>query len=32
VSFRPLSLPDGSQRHYARRTLEDWWYDPIRRN
>ena len=26
VSVRPLSLPDGSQRWYARRTLEDWWY------
>jgi hypothetical protein len=26
VSFRPLSLPDGSQRLFARRTLEDWWY------
>src|SRR5208282_820524 len=25
-SFRPLSLPDGSQRLCARRTLEDWWY------
>jgi hypothetical protein len=24
VSFRSLSLPDGSQRHYARRTIEDW--------
>jgi transposase InsO family protein len=27
VSFRPLSLPDGSQRWCARRTIEDWWYD-----
>ena len=26
VSFRPLHLPDGTQRNYARRTLEDWWY------
>jgi putative transposase len=23
----PLSLPDGSQRVFALRTLEDWWYD-----
>lgn len=27
ASSRPLSLPDGTQRLYARRTLEDWWYD-----
>lgn len=27
VSICPLSLPDGSQRLFARRTLEDWWYD-----
>ncbi len=27
VSFRPMSLPDGSQRLCARRTIEDWWYD-----
>ena len=27
VSLRPLNLPDGSQRLFARRTLEDWWYD-----
>lgn len=26
VSFRPLNLPDGSQRLCARRTIEDWWY------
>ena len=26
VSFRPLSLPDGTQRLCARRTIEDWWY------
>lgn len=22
----PLTLPDGRQRLYARRTIEDWWY------
>lgn len=22
-----MSLPDGSQRLCARRTIEDWWYD-----
>ncbi len=27
MSLRPLSLPDGSQRLCARRTIEDWWYD-----
>ena len=27
VSLRPMTLPDGSQRLRARRTLEDWWYD-----
>jgi hypothetical protein len=27
ASFRPMSLPDGSQRLCARRTIEDWWYD-----
>ncbi len=27
VSRCPLSLPDGSQRVFALRTLEDWWYD-----
>jgi transposase len=27
VSLRPMSLPDGSQRLWARRTIEDWWYD-----
>src|ERR1043166_8106875 len=27
VSIRPLSLPDGTQRLCARRTIEDWWYD-----
>ena len=26
ASFRPMSLPDGSQRLCAPRTLEDWWY------
>src|SRR5205814_5644482 len=26
VSFRPLNLPDGTQRLCARRTIEDWWY------
>jgi putative transposase len=26
VSLRPLTLPDGSQRLFARRTIEDWWY------
>ncbi len=26
VSRCPLSLPDGSQRVFALRTLEDWWY------
>src|SRR2546428_13528831 len=27
VSLRPMSLPDGRQRLWARRTIEDWWYD-----
>jgi transposase InsO family protein len=27
VSTCPLTLPDGSQRVFARRTIEDWWYD-----
>lgn len=27
VSLCPLTLPDGTQRLFARRTLEDWWYD-----
>jgi putative transposase len=27
VSRCPLSLPEGSQRVFALRTLEDWWYD-----
>ena len=27
VSICPLTLPDGSQRVFALRTLEDWWYD-----
>jgi transposase InsO family protein len=27
VSLRPMNLPDGNQRTYARRTIEDWWYD-----
>src|SRR6266550_8644033 len=26
VAACPLSLPDGRQRLYARRTIEDWWY------
>ncbi len=26
VSLRPLTLPDGTQRLCARRTIEDWWY------
>ena len=26
VSCCPLTLPDGTQRTYGRRTLEDWWY------
>lgn len=27
ASFRPLTLPTGTQRTCARRTIEDWWYD-----
>ncbi len=27
VSYCPLSLPNGNQRLFARRTIEDWWYD-----
>jgi len=27
VSLCPLILPDGSQRVFACRTIEDWWYD-----
>jgi putative transposase len=27
VSICPLSLPDGTQRVFAARTIEDWWYD-----
>src|SRR5258706_2948778 len=27
VSICPLTLPDGSERVVALRTLEDWWYD-----
>jgi transposase InsO family protein len=27
VSTCPVTLPDGSQRLFARRTIEDWWYD-----
>jgi transposase InsO family protein len=27
VSHCPLSLPNGNQRLFARRTIEDWWYD-----
>jgi transposase InsO family protein len=27
VSSCPVTLPDGSQRLFARRTIEDWWYD-----
>ncbi len=23
----PVTLPDGTQRLFARRTVEDWWYD-----
>lgn len=27
VSSCPITLPNGTQRRVARRTLEDWWYD-----
>jgi hypothetical protein len=27
VSLCPVTLPNGLQRLYARRTVEDWWYD-----
>jgi hypothetical protein len=27
VSCCPLTLPNGTQRPYARRTFEDWWYE-----
>src|SRR6059036_3123676 len=27
VSLCPLTLPNGLQRLFARRTIEDWWYD-----
>jgi len=27
VSLCPVTLPNGLQRLYARRTIEDWWYD-----
>ena len=27
VSASPVTLPDGRQRLFARRTIEDWWYD-----
>ncbi len=27
VSSTPVMRPDGTQRLYARRTIEDWWYD-----
>ena len=27
VSCCPLTLPDGTQRLYTPRTIEDWWYD-----
>jgi transposase InsO family protein len=27
ASICPVTLPDGSQRLFARRTIEDWWYD-----
>lgn len=27
ASTCPLTLPDASQRVFARRTIEDWWYD-----
>ena len=26
VSSSPITRPNGTQRFYARRTLEDWWY------
>jgi putative transposase len=26
VSYRPFTLPDGTQRLHQRRTIEDWWY------
>jgi putative transposase len=27
VSACPITLPNGTQRLFARRTVEDWWYD-----
>ena len=27
VSTCPVTLPDGNPRLFARRTIEDWWYD-----
>jgi putative transposase len=27
VSICPVTLPDGNPRLFARRTIEDWWYD-----
>jgi transposase InsO family protein len=27
VSSVPVTLPDGTARRFARRTIEDWWYD-----
>jgi hypothetical protein len=27
VSSCPITLPNGTQRLVARRTIEDWWYD-----
>lgn len=27
VSSTPVTLPDGTQRVFAARTIEDWWYD-----
>src|SRR5437773_11769476 len=27
VCCTPMTRPDGTQRLYARRTIEDWWYD-----
>lgn len=27
TALSPVTLPDGAQRLFARRTIEDWWYD-----
>jgi hypothetical protein len=27
TALSPVTLPDGTQRLFARRTIEDWWYD-----